>query len=53
MVYGFCHAKKMDEGLMIMKNYFCSIFGQRKRFSLISSWVYCQRSSQQRISDTP
>ena len=32
---------------------FCGMVDRRKAFSLISSRVHCQRSSQSRISDTP
>ena len=37
----------------MMMNYFCGMVERRKPFSLISSRVYCQRSSPSRISDMP
>ena len=34
MIYGFCHAKKMDEGIMIMINYFVVQLADERRLAL-------------------
>ena len=41
------------QGVMAMMNCFCGIINQQKALSVISSRVYCQRSSPLRNSSTP